>query len=530
MVASRLLVLTLPFSTISFVAIAQSDPANFTTVIDTPPTILGDDVTIGSDTQVNLFDAGSLGNNIMLGPGTNVELNIYGGSLGTDLKVNTGSVVNFTGGVWGSSSGSQDFAPFIVAGTNGTLFPDTIRLGGGELNFKGGLYVSFFNLTDGTGINISGGVFAPGSMLSGTQLVGGEFRVNGVDYGGANIMLDSDDVFTGTLSDGSPMILVRAVGESGGGFGQSNEVITFVEGRLSRVPLPTISTTSIIVDGSNPGSQIYGLRSGETLELRAGGVLGPLFNIIDGARLSIEGGFISGIAQVAYAQADISSGGADSLIAYSGGTLNLSGGFVNELEALQGSVINILGGEITSELDTRAGSTVNISGGSVEFGFQAVNQGAQVNISGGTVDNGFRAEPGSTVNVSGGTIGSEVLADAGSMINISGGMVRRIETEGFVNISGGMIGTRFQAERDSVINISGGEFDGDFRASSGSEVHIFGQEFYLDDVPVLLAEGETITITERDDAELSGLFNDGTSFSFILDASSFGGDEFELGA
>ena len=85
-----------------------------------------------------------------------------------------------------------------------------------------------------------------------------------------------------------------------------------------------------------------------------------------------------------------------------------------------------------------------------------------------------------------------------------------------VNISGGSVDNEFEAHSGSEVNISGGTVSSGFKASSGSEVNLFGTDFAIDGVLLAdLVAGEKFTILDRN-AVLSGVFADGSAFSFDL--------------
>jgi hypothetical protein len=115
--------------------------AQFTTIINVPPDIAPN--SIGQNTQLNLFDGGSIGDNFNAGASdgtsTNVEVNIAGGTVSTgldawggstvnisggrvlsDFKAQFGSTVNFTGGTIVSLLGS---AGFIARTAPSSAFP-----------------------------------------------------------------------------------------------------------------------------------------------------------------------------------------------------------------------------------------------------------------------------------------------------------------------------------------------------------------------------------------------------------------------
>ena len=84
------------------------------------------------------------------------------------------------------------------------------------------------------------------------------------------------------------------------------------------------------------------------------------------------------------------------------------------------------------------------------------------------------------------------------------------------------MGIFFNALTDSVVNISGGEIDPAFQINSGSEVNLFGTEFFLDGVAVDFVDGESITILDRD-VKITGTLLDGTSFEFDSSGVDFFG-------
>ena len=84
-----------------------------------------------------------------------------------------------------------------------------------------------------------------------------------------------------------------------------------------------------------------------------------------------------------------------------------------------------------------------------------------------------------------------------------------------------------------MVNISGGDLEGFLNAEVDSNVNLFGSNFVLDGVLLDdLTESEAFTILDRD-VTLSGVFADGSAFSFDLNSELPGGvfvDEFVPGA
>ena len=206
-----------------------------------------------------------------------------------------------------------------------------------------------------------------------------------------------------------------------------------------------------------------------------------------------------------------------------GSEVNISGGVVGfGFDAIGGSEINVTGGEIGGSLDVLGGSVVNLIDGSVGD-FASASPGAVFNVSGGELGDRFVAGSETEINISGGVVGGDFIALPGSEVNISGGEVGNdfeALSSSVVNISGGTIGDNFVARDGSVVNISGGEVGANFDVFSGAEVNLSVLEYEIDGVPQTSSSaGELVTIADRD-VTLSGVFADGTAFSFILNSEN----------
>ena len=222
----------------------------------------------GQTTQLNVGDDGTVGQDFRALSGS--ELNISGGAVGNFSRANSGSEVNISGGVVGvefvASSGS------VVSISGGSVRGAFDARSGSEVNISGGIFDQFFGAFSGSEVNISGGNFgrnfraSPGSDV---ELIGGEFRLNGVDFsGGAISLMSENDVFTGTLADGSAFIFY--------GFELNpNTIASFTVGdslagvTLTVVDLPQIDTTPIVIDTPIARGSA-GLRAGQELTVIAG--------------------------------------------------------------------------------------------------------------------------------------------------------------------------------------------------------------------------------------------------------------------
>ena len=356
-----------------------SESTLFDTVINLPPApdIVGPNQSIGDDgfnTQLNIFDGGSVDFGFSANSGS--EVNINGGEVDDVFSAVAGSEVNVSGGevgrVFRASSDS-------------------------EVNISGGRFGWEFGAFSGSVVNISGGTFGrrfaarPDSNLT---LIGGEFQLNGEAFSEDTISTSSGDVFSGTLADGSSFIFL----DLGASFLPSDSLSGV---QLTSATLPTLDLSPIVVSTSNPNLP-SGLRPGQTLNLQDGGELGELFEMA-GATLNMEGGNLGSFATATNSE------------------INISGGSVDRLfRVLSGSVLNLSGGFIAIRFDAFDGSTVNVSGGSIESGFNAYD-GSEINITGGSIEPGFTAVAGSVVNISGGTIGYGFEALLGSNVDFVGG-------------------------------------------------------------------------------------------------------------
>lgn len=462
-----------------------SDPGLFDTVLNLPPDPdIGDYVLMtgfnGQSTQLNVSDGGSIGYSFE--PIGDVEVNITGGNVGARLYGQAGSEINISGGSIG-----REFA----------TFPGSVA------NISGGTFGYNTRIGVGSQVKISGGTFSR-KFIAGsnsTEFVGGEFKLNGNPFVGVTGLGGS---LTGTLADGSPFVFNALADDS----------LTNVT--LTEVPLPAIDSNPIYVDGSFSES-LPGLRTGQTLTLLDGGVLRENFAVVD-ATLLVEGGMIDRGLEIARSVLNMTNGSiGDGSYAVADSEVNITGGSVgNSFASGWSSVLNISGG--TTGRFMRVNGEVNISGGNIGERFQADDRSV-VNISGGSFGRDFDANYGSTVNITGGTFGPSFATHQASMVTITDGNFGSFSanSDSIVNVSGGTFGY-FGANNRSSVNISGGVFENGLVADEDSKVSILGTEFFLDGVPVDLELGVPMLI-ENPNAQLTGLWIDGTEFEFDLSSS-----------
>ena len=156
----------------------QSNPSNFSTVIDVNSVVtsLGDAQTIDSDVQLNLLSGGSIGESFNAGSddgsSTNVELNVFGGTVGPSLTANAGSTVNVFGGVLGSDNFQLNGAFFASAGStvnvfDGRFLGEVFVENGSVVQVSGGTFEGDF--TTSADIEVSGGIFEDSFFLGSQQ-------------------------------------------------------------------------------------------------------------------------------------------------------------------------------------------------------------------------------------------------------------------------------------------------------------------------------------------------------------------------
>lgn len=366
-----------------------SDPALFTNgVFDVPAVTVPS--SISDLQQLNLSDGGSINANFRVFSGG--EVNISGGDVADSFWSRAGSEVNVSGGSIGDFFTAGSNSQVNISGGNFGLFFTANGLS--EVNISGGNFSVLFEAAVGSEVNISGGTFSTidARVGSNVQLLGGEFRLNGLAVNDPTLTTTAQDIFTGTLQDGSVLILVG---------GSLNNVT------LTNVALPPLDPEPIVVDSTFPTGP-SSLRNGQSLTLRSGGVLDQNFNAVD-ATLTIEGGTVGAGTGVYGSRVDIFDGTiGDSFVAFSGSLVNISGGNFGEFfTAFLGSQVNISDGNFDN-FTAHDGSQVNISGGSFGMGFVA-RRDSEITISGGDFGNRnrFIADGNSQVTL----IGSEFFLD-----------------------------------------------------------------------------------------------------------------------
>ncbi len=450
--------------------IAKEASAQFGNIINIPPEPnVGPHESIGSDTQLNLFDGGRIDSSFRVGmpngSASNVELNIRGGSIGDSLMV-YGGTLNMSGGAideygnfddpprWRSSAQSFGTSVNISGGKVGYFDAtdgsdvnvmdgildslqiinssahiqggdvDSLWTADGQIHIAGGV-VGYLLLQEDSIVIVSGGRFGGashtvdqnidvGTANSIVRFVGGEFRLNGQLISGLNVAGDTqavdgtyNDELSGTLSDGTPFATPVFAGLA-----------------VEFEPPPAHEPDTFVV----PADAVpVGVRDRQTLVINEGAEIGDAYTAGWGSTVVMNGGQI-------------------------------------------GRSFKVVGGDVT------------ISGGTVGDGFEAY-AGSAVKMSGGSLGKAVYARSGSTFNISGGSVG-QMFTSSDSVINISGGTIGdHTWARGEVVVSGGKVGDRFLALGGSQVTILGGEM-GSIDASDDSHVTVVGSGFLLDGHPI----------------------------------------------
>ncbi len=339
--------------------------------------IMSSDFDASSGSTVNI-SGGSVGERLT----SNGTVNLSGGVVRGGFTAGVGSTVNITGGTLSEGSIFTDSSAALSGSTvnisGGDVARDFQAESGSTINISGGRVRESLDAFSGSTINITGGIVDRDfTSFSGStvNLSGGEFFLEGVPVAGLNNLGDSVGInipvgsrLTATLADGTVLLLSTV----------RQDIIADGTLTLTKAALPSAPGVVNIPAGPEP----RGLRTGQTLNLSDGGVLGDNFTVAPLSTLNINGGTVGSL-----------------LISAPDSTVNINGGFV--------------AGELS------ANGTVNLSGGTVNR-FLIAHPGSTVNITRGTMGPFLEAHSGSTVNISGGDVDNQIDAFAGGVMNLTG--------------------------------------------------------------------------------------------------------------
>ena len=179
--------------------------AEFTTIINAPPDSIEDLRSIGSNTQLNLYNGAALDDFFTLGDAWesshHIELNVRGGTIGYSFSTSSPWVTNHD---------------IVVNLFDGVIADSFSASSGSVINIFGGTVGDYLGIGSGAVLNLHGGSTANIGTRSGSQfnIFGGEFRLDGVPFAGlenigSSIRIDIPEggVLSGTLADGRPLAI-----------------------------------------------------------------------------------------------------------------------------------------------------------------------------------------------------------------------------------------------------------------------------------------------------------------------------------
>jgi hypothetical protein len=329
---------------------------------------------VRSGQTLTLHDGGVLPKNFTAGEGSTV--NVLGGSVGDNFEAYA-SIVNVEGGTFSANfdalaqseihfNGGQlastlrAFASSTVEVTEGSIFRlygesgSQIELSGGvvgELEARGGSQAVW---NGGTALSVE--VSTNGQL----GIYGFDFRLDGVPIAGLGTEgssllynIPANAILTGTLADGTPMILGPSFQ---GGTTIANGSLTLYQSAAAGPLLPQ----QYVINAPSP---LQTLGAGQSLTLETGGKLAGGFIAGKGSNIRIAGGEVLGGFRAFDAKIAIHSGTIGAMTALSGTSLEIEGGvFGTGFELLAGSQTTISGGVFPQQVAIHSGSVVDILG------------------------------------------------------------------------------------------------------------------------------------------------------------------------
>ncbi len=391
--------------------LTQDGLAEFTTIINVPPTVIGADESIGDHTLLNIFGGGSIGRGFDAGvagqTGEDIVVNLFDGTIGPSFEAYSGTIVNIYGGTVDENSEIRDGS---VANVSGGTIVDLDVGAAGVVNVSGGLIrrVGLFGTINVSGgsvgrlnsqrdsvVNISGGVVGDFADARGTFNVSGgtigdqfESRSTGADI---------------NISGGTVGRNLRAhignIKMSGGQYGTEVDLretasSIFLGGDFKLNGLP-LSGGGVSLDAdTNADAVLSGTFSDGT----------PfIFTPLSGDRLQSVELVTTNLPPVSTAPFLVDADTPEPAIPLG-------------LRPSQSLVLSD-GGMLAGSVAT-VDAMLRLTGGSISH-LEAV--GSSIDVEAGVLGNGSRALIGSSIAVSGGIIGRNFVADSTSTVTLNGG-------------------------------------------------------------------------------------------------------------
>lgn len=525
--------------------VAQTIPAG---VYDLPPFSVGSDESIGSNTTLNLYDGGVVGQSFSAGSfgqtSSQLEINLAGGSIDSFFSAYDGAVVEVTGGnIGGSATAYSGSQIHVSAGSIGS----GLEILGGQVEVDGGTIVGRVEIWSGGELSVLSGDGGSVAYLSGSStlnVAGGEVDTRNTMFGTINL---SGGEITGRMVTGQGAEL----NISGG---LLRDVIVYYQSHVNLsggkitgfdiVNASSMEMTGGVIEsyptvyiGSNIPARLAGGVIADRIEKRAGSqrlVLAGTDFRLDGTPIEDADG------EGVQLEFDLPAGAVLTGV-YADGTpfaySSLEGDDLpaGSLLLEQAPFVGTHPATVTLPTDAapqgvHAGQTLNIEQGAEVASHLMAGWGSQVNVTGGTVGYDFEAA-GATVNMTGGEVGNLFDLFHGTQLTLSGGMLGQAgKSHGAsVHQTGGVIDREFVATGGSTVVLAGGAVGDAVELDQTSSLALQGGEFRLDGelIDGLMNVGDQVPLDLQAGQVLSGTLADGTPFAF---AAGFALDEDTLPA
>ncbi|MEM0982886.1 MAG: hypothetical protein AAGI17_02940 [Planctomycetota bacterium] len=435
------------------------------------------------------------------------DLELTDGTVG-GLFIDENSHVTVRGTSVGSISNRPANSPNrgLVTRTRGDV--GSIDLAGDiDLDLQGGPRSGAGEVLIGAGstAQIAGGALGrlriePGA--AGVELAGGEFMLNGLPVTRLDEGLAEGDVFTGVLSDGTPVVLSPFFGDEIPAGSLELRVVKTLDSVLREAPF------------------LQGLRPGDSAVVGASDVLISGFTAI-GATLMIEDGVARDDAKLLDTDLFKTGGIDDDVRVLGGDVVRMTGGSFRVLRLKDVGRAEILGGSIRL-LTIGPGVPVQL-GGEREVAVQNIRSSSDVVVR----DLGLRTvslEDGASVELISDSTSPEVTAcdtcdivrravnaslSGGQRVEVFGGR-GTVETAGRAIIRGGII-PALTLTGDAYGEVRGGGFEGSpISVLDNSTLELFVQDLIVDGSVVQLSIGESVTFAAPSGLPVRAVLEDGS--------------------
>lgn len=516
---------SVPACAVVCAALVTSTHGAFVTIINAPPTVVQANTQLLSDTQLNVFEGGVVGQGLRFGladgSSTNLEMNVTGGQVGRNLVLNAGSL-NLSGGTIDRDAIAQHNATVSMSGgsiSNGLRFfgNATLTMSGGVLGsdnefrddsrftmFSGsvGDFTEFFGQN---AITIGGGTIGDRMLVRGEShatISGGTFGERfGIDEDASGVIVDGTfgpnffaegevHISGGRFDDGAFLGAQTTI--SGGEFGASARVRggAVIEGgrfatdlRISGQIMPTTIRGGVFERGSTFESvgdaslielagtdfRLDGLPIDGTLDtLEPDAVFTAVLS--DGTPLMLTGfGDVrdeilrDGLSLIEQAPSPITQSEFDVATGVAPSGLR------------EGQVLRLSANGQVPDGFTALDSTIEVTGGTIAPSAEIAR--TTLTAENATIQDGLLAADGSFVTLrAGATVGEGLGVLGGSALHVEGGVVGHglsLRDGARLTLTGGTIGRDFSTQGDVMVDLFGGSIDGGWSIHDAN-VHIEG--------------------------------------------------------